>query len=215
MRCVAVGSIVLGALAWARGAEPAALPVDPEIAQMVDSVAGARIQRSIFVLVSFKTRHTLSDPQPSGDGIGGASAWIRAELERDSKGTGGRLHVDLDNFHQPAQPPLIPHPVDLTNVVATLPGPGKRVFLITAHYDSRARDPRDAQGPAPGADDDASGVAALLETARALARPELREQLHSMGAEPVGNSPEAFANFMKSEITKYTKVIHEAGIKVE
>ena len=53
------------------------------------------------------------------------------------------------------------------------------------------------------------------ETARALARPELREQLHSMGAEPVGNSPEAFANFMKSEITKYTKVIHEAGIKVE
>ena len=136
---------------------------------MVDSVAGARIQRSIFVLVSFKTRHTLSDPQPSGDGIGGASAWIRAELERDSKGTGGRLHVDLDNFHQPAQPPLIPHPVDLTNVVATLPGPGKRVFLITAHYDSRARDPLDAQGPAPGADDDASGVAALLETARALA----------------------------------------------
>lgn len=136
---------------------------------MVDSVASARIQRSVFVLVSFKTRHTLSDPQPSGDGIGGASAWVRAELERDSRGTGGRLRVELDNFHQPALPPLIPHPVDLTNVVATLPGSGKRVFLLTAHYDSRVRDPLDAQSPAPGADDDASGVAALLETARALA----------------------------------------------
>jgi Peptidase family M28 len=169
MRFVAAGSIVLGALAWARGAEPAALPVDPEIAQMVDSIASARIQRSIFVLVSFKTRHTLSDPQPSGDGIGGASAWVRAELERDSRGTGGRLRVDLDTFRQPARPPLIPHPVDLTNVVATLPGSSKRVFLLTAHYDSRVRDPLDTQSPAPGADDNASGVAVLLETARALA----------------------------------------------
>jgi hypothetical protein len=169
MRLVAVGWIVLGVLAWARGAEPAALPADPEIAQMVDSIAVERIQRSIFVLVSFKTRHTLSDPLPSGDGIGGASAWVRAEFERDSKGTGGRLRVDLDNFRQPALPPRIPHPADLTNVVATLPGPGKRLFLITAHYDSRARDPLDTQGPAPGADDNASGVAAVLESARALA----------------------------------------------
>lgn len=136
---------------------------------MVDSISGERIQRSIFVLVSFKTRHTLSDPQPSGDGIGGASAWVRAEFERGSKATGGKLRVDLDTFHQPARLPLIPHATDLTNVVATLLGPGKRVWVISAHYDSRTRDILDVQGPAPGADENASGVAALLETARALA----------------------------------------------
>ena len=136
---------------------------------MVAGVSGERIQRSIFVLVSFKTRHTLSDPQPSGDGIGGASAWVRAEFERGAKATGGRLRVELDTFHQPARPPLIPHPADLTNVVATLPGPGKRIYVIAAHYDSRARDLLDVQSPAPGADDNASGVAAVLEAARALA----------------------------------------------
>jgi hypothetical protein len=169
MRLLAAGWIALGALAWVRGAEPAALPVDPDIVQMATSVSSERVQRSIFVLVSFKTRHTLSDPQTSGDGIGGASAWVRAELERSSKANGGKLKVDLDTFRQPAQPPLIPHPADLTNVVATLPGPGKRIFLLTAHYDSRARAILDVESPAPGADENAAGVAALLETARALA----------------------------------------------
>src|ERR1700722_11779596 len=145
MRLLAAGWIVLGALACARGAEPAALPAGPDIAKIVAAASTERIQRSIFVLVSFKTRHTLSDPLPSGDGIGGASAWVRAEFERDSKANGGRLQVDLDTFRQPAQPPLLPHAADLTNVVATLPGPGKRVWVISAHYDSRARDILDTQ----------------------------------------------------------------------
>jgi len=136
---------------------------------MVEAISGDRIQRSIFVLVSFKTRHTLSDPLPSGDGIGGAAAWVRAEFERGSKAAGGRLRVDLDTFSQPAQPPLVPHAADLTNVVATLPGPGKRIFVISAHYDSRARDILDVQSAAPGADVNASGVAAVLEAARVLA----------------------------------------------
>jgi hypothetical protein len=177
MRLLAAGWIALGAVTWVRGSEPAALPADPDIAKMVESISGERIQRSIFVLVSFKTRHTLSDPQPSGDGIGGASAWVRAEFERGSKATGGKLRVDLDTFHQPAVRPLIPQPADLTNIVATLPGPGKRVWLISAHYDSRARDILDVQSPAPGADDNAAGVAALLETARALAPYEFNATL--------------------------------------
>ncbi len=149
---------------------------------MVESVSGQRIQRSIFVLVSFKTRHTLSDPQPSGDGIGGASAWVRAEFERGSKATGGKLRVDLDTFHQPARPPLIPHAADLTNVVATLPGPGKRVWVISAHYDSRAADILDTQSPAPGADENASGVAALLETARALSPYDFNDTIVFLAA---------------------------------
>ncbi len=132
MRLLAAGWIVLGALACAWGAEPAALPVDPDIAKMVAAVSTERIQRSIFVLVSFKTRHTLSDPLPSGDGIGGASAWVRAEFERDSKANGGRLQVSTfaTPFGRPGAAPLLPHAADpATNVVATLPGPSKRIWV--------------------------------------------------------------------------------------
>jgi hypothetical protein len=160
----AVAAAVLGA----RGSEPAPLPADAEIDKMVSAISIERIQRSIFVLASFRTRHTLSDPLPSGDGIGGAGAWIRAELERTAAATGGRLRVELDTFDQPARLPLIPQPVEITNLVATLPGSTTRTYVICAHYDSRTKDVLDAQSPAPGADDNASGVASVLELARSL-----------------------------------------------
>ncbi|MFY9924573.1 MAG: M28 family metallopeptidase, partial [Opitutaceae bacterium] len=145
---------------------------DPEISEMVRGVSVERIQRSIFVLASFKTRHTLSDPLPSGDGIGGAASWIRAEFERASKESGGRLEVDLDSFEQPAAPPRVPQPAQITNIVATLPGTDPdhtgRTLVISGHYDSRATNPLDSTSAAPGADDDASGVAAVLELAHVM-----------------------------------------------
>jgi hypothetical protein len=151
-------------------------PIDPDIQKMVSEISAERIQRSIYVLTSFRTRHTLSDPLPSGDGIGGAGAWIRAEFERVSTATGGRLSVDLDTFTQPAVAPGIPRPVEITNIVATLPGSrpesSGRIYVVSAHYDSRAREVLDAKSPAPGADDDASGVAAVLEMARVMAGRE-------------------------------------------
>jgi len=159
------------------GEAPPPIPapvVDPEIAQMVADISAERIQRSIFVLASFKTRHTLSDPLPSGDGIGGAMAWIRAEFSRASADAGGRLAVDLDTFDQPPEPPRFPQGAQITNVVATLPGsdpgPQGRTLVVSAHYDSRATSPLDAAGAAPGADDDASGTAAVLELARVMSR---------------------------------------------
>jgi hypothetical protein len=76
--------------------------------------------------------------------------------------------VDLDTFQQPARPPLVPRPLEVTNIVATLPGATARTYVICAHYDSQNGDPGDAQSPAPGADDNASGVAAVLEGARSL-----------------------------------------------
>jgi hypothetical protein len=164
----ATAAAVLAAALAARGSEPAPLPGDAEIEKVVSAISIERIQRSIFVLASFRTRHTLSDPLPSGDGIGGAGAWVRAELERTAAATGGRLRVDLDTFEQPARPPLIPQSVEITNLVATLPGSTARTYVICAHYDSRTKDLLDAQNPAPGADDNASGVAAVLELARSL-----------------------------------------------
>lgn len=145
--------------------------IDPDIAKLVADISADRIQRSIYVLASFKTRHTLSDPLPSGDGIGGAAAWVRAEFERAAAETGGRLKVEVDTFDQPPAPPRIPQAIQISNIVATLPGtdPGGRTLVVSGHYDSRATNPLDATGAAPGADDDASGVAAVLELARVMA----------------------------------------------
>jgi hypothetical protein len=151
-------------------------PADPDIQGIVSEISAERIQRSIYVLSSFRTRHTLSDPQPSGDGIGGAGAWIRAEFQRVSEKSGGRLTVDVDTFTQNPVAPRIPRPVDITNIVATLPGTqpasGDRIYVVSGHYDSRVRNILDADSPAPGADDDASGVAAVLEMARVMAGHE-------------------------------------------
>lgn len=149
---------------------------DPGILKVVSEISADRIQRSIYVLASFKTRHTLSDPLPSGDGIGGAGAWIRAEFERVSTATGGRLRVDTDIFTQHPVAPRIPRPVEMTNIVATLPGSrpssSDRIYVVSGHYDSIVRNVLDADSPAPGADDDASGVAAVLELARVMSSRE-------------------------------------------
>ena len=176
MRASAMILIAAAITSRAGAADPAkatpAPDTDPEISEMVRGVSVERIQRSIFVLASFKTRHTLSDPLPSGDGIGGAASWIRAEFERASKESGGRLEVDLDSFEQPAAPPRVPQPAQITNIVATLPGTDPdhtgRTLVISGHYDSRATNPLDSTSAAPGADDDASGVAAVLELAHVM-----------------------------------------------
>ena len=151
------------------GAPP---PPDPTIQQIVSDISADRIQRTIYVLASFKTRHTLSDPAPSGDGIGGAEAWVRAEFERVAHVTGSELRVETDTFTQPPVAPAIPRPVDISNIVATLPGtrPSStgRIYVVSGHLDSRVRNILDAESPAPGADDDASGVAAVLEMARVM-----------------------------------------------
>src|SRR5580704_18492464 len=101
MRAGGLVIIVAAALASAaRGADIPAQPVDPDIRDIVHAISADRIQRSVYVLASFKTRHTLSDPLPSGDGIGGAVSWVRAEFERVSAANGGRLRVETDEFDQ-------------------------------------------------------------------------------------------------------------------
>jgi hypothetical protein len=174
MRAWALILVAAAAPAWS--AEPP--PADPEIAAMLAGISAERIQRSIFVLASFKTRHTLSDPLPSGDGVGGAAAWIRAEFGRVSADAGGRLRVEVDSFDQPPAPPRIPRPVEISNLVATLPGTDAdaagRMLVVSGHYDSRATSPLDATSAAPGADDDASGTAAVLELARVMSHYKFR-----------------------------------------
>ena len=149
-------------------------PADPAISQALRQISPERIRHTIETLVSFRTRNTLSsldNDLPKGQGINAAADWIDAELERYSSACHGCLEVERDTFTESVQQ-RIPRPTPITNLYAILrgsdPEQGKRVYLVTGHYDSRASDVLDSHVDAPGANDDASGVAVSLECARVL-----------------------------------------------
>ncbi|SBT41477.1 M20/M25/M40 family metallo-hydrolase [Micromonospora narathiwatensis] len=141
-----------------------------ELTALLREVDRARIEATVRRLAAFGTRHTLSSQDDPVRGIGAARDWIYEQLSGYAAASGGRMTVELQSYvQQPAT--RIPTPTRITNVVATLRGDSSpnRVYVITGHYDSRATDVMDAVSDAPGADDDASGVAVVLELARVLA----------------------------------------------
>ncbi len=144
-----------------------------QIAEGLREISAKNIEATIRKLVSFGTRHTLSDATSETRGIGAARRWIQSELERYSKDVDGRLEVMMDEFTQPPGE-RNPEPVQVVNVVATLPGSQPesrdRMYVVTGHYDSRVSDPMNATDDAPGANDDASGVAAVMEMARVMSK---------------------------------------------
>ncbi len=146
---------------------------NPQVAGVVKEISAQKIEASIRKLVSFGTRHTLSDNTSETRGIGAARRWLQAEFERYAKDSGNRLEVTMNEFTQPSGE-RNPQPVQVVNVVATLPGAQAesrdRIYVVSGHYDSRVSDPMNATADAPGANDDASGVAAVLEMARAMSR---------------------------------------------
>jgi hypothetical protein len=139
---------------------------DPAVQQVVDGVSRERLEKTVRALAAFPTRHTLSGAK----GADAAALWLEKEFQTISRESGGRLTVERDTWTQPAGNRM-PQPHDITNVVATLPGTEtpERVIVISGHYDSRVTDVMDATSPAPGANDDASGVAVVLELARQMA----------------------------------------------
>jgi hypothetical protein len=151
--------------ATARAAGP-----DRELRGILREIDPARIEAIVRKLVSFGTRHTLSSQDDPVRGIGAARDWIFAELQRHAAASGGRMTVEQQSFVQPVSP-RIPSPTRITNVIATLRGSvtPERIYVVTGHYDSRVSDVMDAVKDAPGADDDASGVAVIMELARVLA----------------------------------------------
>ncbi|WP_030440081.1 M20/M25/M40 family metallo-hydrolase [Actinoplanes subtropicus] len=142
----------------------------PELRAIFREIDPKRIEATIRKLVSFGTRHTLSVQDDPNRGIGAARDWIFAELQRYAAASGGRMTVELQSFIQPVAS-RIPVPTRITNVVATLRGSvtPARTYVVTGHYDSRVTDVMNATSDAPGADDDGSGVAVVLELARVLA----------------------------------------------
>ena len=159
-----------------RRAPPArAAARDPEIARMLREVDARNVERTIRKLVSFGTRNTLSAQDDPARGIGAARDWLYQEFQRVARESGGRLRVELQTFEQqPGQFPRIARPTRITNVVATLPGAqaesAARLYVVSGHYDSMCESPTDGECDAPGANDDASGVAAVLEAARVMSK---------------------------------------------
>jgi hypothetical protein len=162
--------------AGARAAPPdgGLAPAAPaNIEDLVRDVSPKNIEASVRKLAGFQTRHTLSDATSEERGIGAARRWIHAQFEKISRESNGRLRVELDEFVAPPST-RVPRPTPVVNVVATLPGTQAeardRHYVVSGHYDSRAGDVMDASSAAPGADDDASGTAAVLELARVMSR---------------------------------------------
>ena len=145
----------------------------PQIDKIVADISPQRIEAYVRKLAAFQTRHTMSDTVSDKVGIGAARRWIKAELERCGAQAGGRLQVAFDSHITPVSA-RISKPTEIVNVVATLPGAQAaskdRIYVVSGHYDSRNTEIMDASGVAPGANDDASGTAAVMEMACVMAR---------------------------------------------
>lgn len=155
-------------------------PPDPVVQQILRDISATRIQQRVQKLVDFETRHTESETGSDTRGIGAARRWIQREFQACSQAAGGRLQVSTQEWVEPAGR-RISKPTTLVNVLATLPARARpagapaapeRVLVVSGHYDSRNSDVMDAQGASPGANDDASGTAVVMELACAMARHE-------------------------------------------
>jgi Zn-dependent M28 family amino/carboxypeptidase len=130
----------------------------------------AQLQATVQALVGFGTRHTLSDTVSAKRGIGAARRWAQSRFEQIGRDCGGCLTIATPS--QTVTGARVPKPAEIVDVVAIQKGATdpERVIVLTGHIDSRVTDPMNATADAPGADDDASGVAVVIEAARTLSR---------------------------------------------
>ena len=163
-----IAPVLLG-LALAPSA--AAAPGDaghPLLHQISGEVREAQLRATISTLVGFGTRHTLSDTRSQTRGIGAARRWVQAQFQALATACSGCLEVATPS--QTVTGDRVPTPTEIVDVLAVQRGSGDpgRVVVISGHLDSRVSDPMNATSDAPGANDDGSGVAAVMEAARVL-----------------------------------------------
>ncbi len=184
-------TLLLSASVAAAAAPDGATSRSPRVARIVAAVDPGRLHATVARLVSFGTRHTLSDTGSPTRGIGAARRWLSDEFSALARQPGSRLQPFEDRFT--ANPGArVPRPTEIWNVGAILPGSDesrrKDAIVVTGHYDSRASDVMDAASDAPGAVDDGSGVALVLEMARVMAaeRPAVSVYLVAVAGEEQG-----------------------------
>jgi hypothetical protein len=143
---------------------------DKDLRALLRQIDPGRIRATVLRLVQFGTRHTSSSQTDPVRGIGAATNWVFAQMQASAAASSGRMTVQKQTFVQPVSN-RIPVPTTITNVIATLQGTAspERFYVVTGHLDSRVTDVLNFASDAPGADDDASGVAVVLELARLFA----------------------------------------------
>lgn len=177
MKLILLGTLTLCLAVFIGGVKAQKTKDKPnaDIAAMLREVSAKRIESDIRKLVSFGTRNTLSEQDNPTRGIGAARDWIYAEFQKISAECGNCLTVEKQSYLQEANPPprgRIPQPTTITNVLATLKGTTNpdRVYVVSGHYDSMCGSAIDDKCDAPGANDDASGTAAVIEIARVMSK---------------------------------------------
>lgn len=162
---VAILFMISGPLAAAEG-ENADL-----LHRLQAQVSAERIETDIKVLASFGTRHTLSETASDSRGIGAARRWIEAEFKAISADCGGCLEVvTVSDFIEGER--RIPERTEIVNVIAIQRGAldPDRIVIMSGDIDSRVSDPLDSTSDSPGANDNASGMAGVLDAARVLSK---------------------------------------------
>ena len=146
---------------------------DPEIEAMVKEVNADSLKSYIYQMVAFGTRNTLSNQNSTTRGIGAARKWVLNKFNDFAKTSNGRLTAFIDTTTYKPDGKRVDRNILLGNVVATLKGTDtadKRVFIISGHLDGMRTNVMDSVGDAPGANDDASGCAAVIECARIMSK---------------------------------------------
>src|SRR5499427_83692 len=144
---------------------------DPNLRNLIRQIDPNRIQATIEKLVTFGTRHTASTQNDPNVGIGAAYAWVFQQMQAIAATSNGNMTAQQQTFVQQPVPGRLATPTSITNTILTLQGTAspQRFYVVTGHLDSRVTDILDFTSDAPGADDDGSGVAVVLELARLFA----------------------------------------------
>ena len=162
-------------------APPAA---DNNLYDIVEAVSSSRIEENVRTLAGFGTRNTLSDTASDIRGIGAARRWIKAEFEAISKTCGDCLEVSFQGgVVKAGESSRIPVDTEIVNVVAVKRGSlfPDRYLIMSGDIDSRASDVNDFEIDAPGANDNATGMAGTLEAARVLSQYEFPVSIAFVG----------------------------------
>lgn len=167
---------VLLAAAWAYSpmvldAQTVPPETDLRIYDIIEASSPDRIEADIRALAGFGTRNTLSDTTSTTRGIGAARRWIKAEMDQISADCGGCMEVFYqERVFRPADVRRLSAPVNVVNVVSVIRGSvhPDRYVIMSGDIDSRASNTMDGETDAPGANDNASGMAGVIEAARVL-----------------------------------------------
>lgn len=165
-------TLILGICSLGSFAQQAVIR-NPEVQRLVQQVSADSLKKYIYDLSSFHSRHTLNTDEKNG--MIAAQRYVLKKFNEFAQASNGLMTAQIEEFVTPGDGRRIVADSKVANVVATLKGTNpndKRIFIVSGHLDSRNRDVMDAAGAAPGANDDGSGVAVVMELARVLAQKE-------------------------------------------